>query len=46
VQITGRPAIVLVFNGDAPGTITALAVAPTCSSVDTGLLADRRVSRP
>jgi len=46
VQIAGRPAVVLVFPGDTPGTITALAVAPTCSSADTGLLADRRVHRP
>jgi hypothetical protein len=46
VQIAGRPAVVLVFPGDTPGTLTALAVAPTCSSVDTGLLADRLVHRP
>ena len=46
VQIAGRPAVVLVFADDTPGTVTALAVAPTCSSVDTGLLADRHVHRP
>jgi hypothetical protein len=46
VQIAGRPAVLLVLPADTPGSITALAVGPTCSSVDTGLLADRRVDRP
>ena len=46
VEITGRAAVVLLLPGDAPGAVTALAVAPTCSSADTGLLADRIVKRP
>ncbi len=46
VEINGRPAVLLVLPGDTPGTVTALAVAPTCSSVNTGLLADRIVNRP
>ena len=46
VQIAGRPAVVLVLPADTPRSIAALAVAPTCSSVDTGLLADRHVDRP
>jgi hypothetical protein len=46
VQIAGRPAVVLVLLADTPGTVTALAVAPNCSAVDTGLLADRIVKRP
>jgi hypothetical protein len=46
VEITGRPAILLLLPGDTPGTVTALAVAPTCSSADTALLADRIVKRP
>jgi hypothetical protein len=46
VQIAGHPAVLLVLPGDTPGTVTALAVAPTCSSVDTGLLADRHVDHP
>jgi hypothetical protein len=46
VEIAGRPAILLVLPGDTPGTVTALAVAPTCSSLNTGLLADRIVNRP
>jgi len=46
VQIAGHSAVLLVLPGDTPGTVTALAVAPTCSSVDTGLLADRHVDHP
>jgi hypothetical protein len=46
VEIAGRPAILLVLPGDTPATVRALAVAPTCSSVNTGLLADRIVDRP
>jgi hypothetical protein len=46
VQLAGRPAIVLVLPADAPGAVTAVAVPPTCSSADTGLLADRLVERP
>jgi hypothetical protein len=46
IEIAGRPAIVLVLPGDTPGTVRALAVTPTCSSVNTGLLADRIVNRP
>ncbi len=46
VQIAGRPAVVLLLPADTPGTVTALAVAPNCSAVDTGLLADRIVNRP
>lgn len=46
VQIAGRPAVLLLLAADTPGTVTALAVAPNCSAVDTGLLADRIVNRP
>jgi hypothetical protein len=46
VDIAGRPAVLLLLPGDTPGAVTALAVAPTCSAVDTGLLADRIVNRP
>jgi hypothetical protein len=46
VEISGRPAILLVLPGDTAGAVTALAVAPTCSSVNTGMLADRIVNRP
>jgi hypothetical protein len=46
VDIIGHPAVLLVLPGDAPGTLAALAVAPTCSSANTGLSADRIVHRP
>jgi hypothetical protein len=46
VQIAERSAILLVLPGDTPSTLAALAVSPTCSSADTGLLADRTVNRP
>jgi hypothetical protein len=46
IEIAGRAAVLLVLPGDAPGNVTALAVAPTCSSLNTGLLANRAVNRP
>ena len=46
VDIDGRPAVLLLLPADTPGAVSALAVAPTCSSVDTGLSADRIVHRP
>ena len=46
VEVAGRQAVLLVLPADTPGAVTALAVAPSCSSADTGLLADRIVNRP
>ncbi|SRX92843.1 Anti-sigma-M factor RsmA [Mycobacterium shimoidei] len=46
LEVSGRPAVLLVLPGDTPGTMTAVAVASTCSSADTGLLADRPIQRP
>jgi hypothetical protein len=46
IDIAGHSAVLLVLPGDAPGALAALAVAPTCSSVNTGLSADRIVHRP
>lgn len=46
IAINGRPAVVLLLPGDSADTIVALAVAPSCSSADTGLLADTAVRRP
>lgn len=45
IEVAGRPAVLLVLPGDAPDALAALAVAPTCSSVNTGLSADRIVRR-
>jgi len=46
IDIAGHPAVLLVLPGDAPGGVKALAVAPTCSAANTGLSADRIVTRP
>lgn len=46
VTINGHPAVVLLLPDAPEGTIIALAVAPSCSSADTGLLADTTVARP
>lgn len=45
VQITGHPGVLLVLAGDTPDAVLALAVAPSCNSANTGLLADRVVPR-
>ncbi|HEY1841925.1 MAG TPA: hypothetical protein VGG53_17205 [Mycobacterium sp.] len=46
IDIAGHPAVLLVLPGEAPSALKALAVAPTCSAVNTGLSADRIVHRP
>ena len=46
LQIDGRPAVVLVLPGDQPDVIIGVTVAASCSSVDTGLIADTTVRRP
>ncbi|HXS85582.1 MAG TPA: hypothetical protein VN741_08065 [Mycobacterium sp.] len=46
IEIVGHPAVLLVLAGDTPDAFAALAVAPTCSSANTGLSADRTVHRP
>jgi len=46
LRVDGRPAIVLVLPGERPGELVALAVAPSCSAVDSGLIADTTVRRP
>lgn len=45
VQVAGRAGVLLVLPDDTPGTVAVLAVAPSCSSADTGLLASRVVRR-
>jgi hypothetical protein len=46
IEIAGRAAVLLLLSGDTSGTVTVLAVAPTCSSLNTGRVADRVVNRP
>ena len=45
LEVSGRPAVLLLIPGEAPGQIVALAVEPACSAVDTGLLAERALRR-
>jgi hypothetical protein len=46
IEINGRPGVLLVLPEDRPDTVVALAVAPSCSAINTGLLADTTVVRP
>lgn len=46
IDINGRPAVLLVLPGDTPDALAAVAVAPTCNSADTGLVATTAVGRP
>ncbi len=46
VDISGRPAVLMLLPGDTPETVVALVVEPGCSSTHTGLLADRLITRP
>lgn len=45
-QIGNQPAVVLVLAGGRPDELIVFAVASSCSSVDTGLIADTTVRRP
>jgi hypothetical protein len=46
VDMSGRPAVLMLLPGETPGTVVALVVEPGCSSAHTGLLADRLITRP
>lgn len=46
VDMSGRPAVLMLLPGEAPETVVALVVEPGCSSAHTGLLADRLITRP
>ncbi|HET9876822.1 MAG TPA: hypothetical protein VFQ37_13820 [Mycobacterium sp.] len=46
IDVHGRSGLLLVLPGEQAGTVVALAVAPNCSSADTGLFADTVVRRP
>ncbi|HEU0191264.1 MAG TPA: hypothetical protein VFR17_08340 [Mycobacterium sp.] len=45
VELGGHPGVLLVLPGEQPDTVVALAVAPSCSSAQTGLLGDTVVPR-
>ena len=42
----GQPAVILLVPGDAPNAVIAFAVRSDCSSADTGLLAEKKLTRP
>ena len=46
VDMSGRPAVLMLLPGETPETVLALVVEPGCSSAHSGLLADRLFSRP
>jgi hypothetical protein len=51
LSVLGQPAVLLILQGDAPRagearTVVALAVRPSCSAADTGLLVQTRIRRP
>ena len=46
ITIDGHPGIVLLLAGSSAGSIVALAVSPTCSSANTGLLVETSLPRP
>lgn len=46
ITVSGHPGVLLILPGEPADTVVALAVAPNCSSADTGLFADTTVRRP
>lgn len=46
LHLDGRPVVLLVLAGDTPRELHALVVPPSCSSADTGLIADTQIPRP
>lgn len=46
LTVAGRPTVLLLLAGDNPDAVVALAVAPNCSAVHAGLIADTVVNRP
>ena len=46
VDMSGRPAVLMLLPGETPETVVALVVEPGCSSAHTGLLADTVITRP
>lgn len=46
VEINGDRGVLLVLPSDRADTVVALAVAPSCSSINTGLLAETTVNHP
>jgi hypothetical protein len=45
VDVRGMPVVLLVLAGDTNGTMTALAVAPTCNAAEPGMVAETVLPR-
>jgi hypothetical protein len=46
VHMGDRPGVLLVLGGTSPKDLVVLVVPPSCSSIDTGLIADTQIARP
>jgi hypothetical protein len=46
IEVNGHFGVLLVLPGEQTDTVVALAVAPNCSSADTGLMGDTTIRRP
>jgi hypothetical protein len=46
VDMSGRPAVLMLLPGDTPQRVVALVVEASCSSAHTGLLANTVITRP
>jgi hypothetical protein len=46
LAVGARPGVLVLLPGEAPRAVNAVVVGLNCSSVDTGLLAERVVIRP
>jgi hypothetical protein len=45
LSVGGRPGVLMLLPGDTPQRVNTVVVALNCSSADTGLLADRVITR-
>ena len=45
LEVSGRPAVLLLLPGTTPDQVTAVAVAPSCSAARTGLFTETTLSR-
>ena len=46
LTIAGRPAVLLLLDGEEPGRYAAIAVAPSCNAADSGQLTQTALRRP
>jgi hypothetical protein len=46
IDVSGRPAVLMLLPSETPNAVVALLVGPNCDSAHTGLLATKVVTRP